>query len=230
MVTWGCAHAYLGGWWGTVVSIHGSLMPCFPCLQAAHVPLPARGRPAMAIVQTLPVPLEAVAEGATQLRTTTCSPPATMGSVGSLLPVRPRHDCASDGDPSTASFCKQEGLLGATPEETRVSVPGVTHSYANGGFCGDWLDASSPASPCSDSDDLRDDQAPSDHLRGPPPKLVPVSGKLEEVRGQQQGGWVCAAVLILHPVPHCDCWLRCVKWCHMATLLVPLGKWQSLCS
>ncbi|NXD01881.1 N4B3A protein, partial [Certhia familiaris] len=136
--------------------------------------------PAMAIVQTLPVPLEAVAEGATQLRATAHSPPAAMGSVGSLLPVRPRHDCSSDGDPSTASFCKQEGLLGVTPEEPRVSVPGVTHSYANGGFCGDWLDASSPASPCSDSDDLHDDQAPSDHLRGPPPKLVPVSGKLEE--------------------------------------------------
>ncbi|NXN85381.1 N4B3A protein, partial [Bombycilla garrulus] len=136
--------------------------------------------PAMAIVQTLPVPLEAVSEGATQLRATACSPPATMGSVGSLLPVRPRHDCASDGDPSTASFCKQEGLLRATPEEPRVSAPGITHSYANGGFCGDWLDASSPASPCSDSDDLRDDRAPSDHLRGPPPKLVPVSGKLEE--------------------------------------------------
>ncbi|NWZ80211.1 N4B3A protein, partial [Poecile atricapillus] len=136
--------------------------------------------PAMAIVQTLPVPLEAVSEGATQLRATACSPPAAMGSVGSLLPARPRHDCTSDGDPSAASFCKQEGLLRATPEEPRVSVPGVTHSYANGGFCGDWLDASSPASPCSDSDDLRDDQAPSDHLRGPPPKLVPVSGKLEE--------------------------------------------------
>uniref|UniRef100_U3K1Z6 Leucine zipper tumor suppressor 2 n=1 Tax=Ficedula albicollis TaxID=59894 RepID=U3K1Z6_FICAL len=134
----------------------------------------------MAIVQTLPVPLEAVAEGAAQLRTTACSPPAAMGSVGSLLPVRPRHDCATDGDPSTASFCKQDGLLRAMPEEPRVSVPGATHSYANGGFCGDWLDASSPASPCSDSDDLRDDQAPSDHLRGPPPKLVPVSGKLEE--------------------------------------------------
>ncbi|XP_029814434.1 leucine zipper putative tumor suppressor 2 [Manacus vitellinus] len=136
----------------------------------------------MAIVQTLPVPLEAAAEGATQLRAAACSPPATMGSVGSLLPVRPRHDHTSqpcDGDPST-TFCKQEGLLQATPEEPRVSVPIVTHSYANGGFCGDWLDASSPASPCSDSDELRDDQAPSDHLRGPPPKLIPVSGKLEE--------------------------------------------------
>uniref|UniRef100_A0A8C5TIU3 Leucine zipper tumor suppressor 2 n=1 Tax=Malurus cyaneus samueli TaxID=2593467 RepID=A0A8C5TIU3_9PASS len=47
-----------------------------------------------------------------------------MGSVGSLLPVRPHHDCTSDGDPSTASFCKQEGLHHTTPEEPRVSVPG----------------------------------------------------------------------------------------------------------
>lgn len=185
---------WVGG--GALLSVPMARMPCLLCLQAAHVPLPTGGPPAMAIVQTLPVPLEAVAEGATQLCTTARSPPAAMGSVGSLLPARPRHDCASDGDPSTASFCKQEGLLRATPEEPRVSVPGVTHSYANGGFCSDWLDASSPASPCSDSDDLRDDQAPSDHLRGPPPKLVPVSGKLEEVGGQQEGVCVCAAVLI----------------------------------
>ncbi|NXA05435.1 N4B3A protein, partial [Sapayoa aenigma] len=139
--------------------------------------------PAMAIVQMLPVPLEATAEGVTQLHAVACSSVAAMGSVGSLLPVRPRHDHASqpcDGDPSTASFCKQEGLLRATPEEPCMSLPSVTHSYANGGFCGDWLDASSPASPCSDSDELHDDQAPSDHLQGPPPKLVPVSGKLEE--------------------------------------------------
>lgn len=180
---------------GALLSVPMALMPCLSCPQAAHAPLPAGGPPAMAIVQTLPVPLEAVAEGATQLHTTTRSPPATMGSVGSLLPARPRHDCASDGDPSTASFCKQEGLLQATPEEPRVSMPGVTHSYANGGFCGDWLDASSPASPCSDSDDLHDDQAPSDHLRGPPPKLVPVSGKLEEVR-RAGAGWmgVCCSL------------------------------------
>uniref|UniRef100_A0A803V4E3 Leucine zipper tumor suppressor 2 n=1 Tax=Ficedula albicollis TaxID=59894 RepID=A0A803V4E3_FICAL len=48
-----------------------------------------------------------------------------MGSVGSLLPVRPRHDCATDGDPSTASFCKQDGLLRAMPEEPRVSASGL---------------------------------------------------------------------------------------------------------
>ncbi|NXK79938.1 N4B3A protein, partial [Amazona guildingii] len=145
--------------------------------------------PVMAIVQTLPVPLEAVAEGAAQLRAAAHSPPATMGSVGSLLPGRPRHDRVSqpcDGDPPTASFRKQEGLLWTTqrdppsPEESHSAMPGVTHAYANGGFCGDWLDVPSPTSPCSDSDEPRDDQAPSGHLRGPPPKLVPVSGKLEE--------------------------------------------------
>ncbi|XP_074015047.1 leucine zipper putative tumor suppressor 2 [Numenius arquata] len=143
----------------------------------------------MAIVQTLPVPLEAAAEGAAQLRAAPRSPPAAMGSVSSLLPGRPRHDRAGqpcDGGLPTASFRKQEGLLRATPrdppspEEPRVAVPSVTHAYANGGFCGDWLDAPSPTSPCSDSDEPRDDRALSGHLRGPPPKLVPVSGKLEE--------------------------------------------------
>lgn len=178
-----------------------------PCPQAACVPLPAGGPPAMAIVQTLPVPLETAAEGSAKLRTATHSPPAAMGSVGSLLPGRPRHDCAGqpcDGGPPTASFRKQEGLLRASPreppspEEPRMAVPSVAHAYANGGFCGDWLDAPSPASLCSDSDEPHDDRAPSDHLQGPPPKLVPVSGKLEEVRGRQQqvewvlGSWLCS--------------------------------------
>ncbi|NXT18716.1 N4B3A protein, partial [Syrrhaptes paradoxus] len=145
--------------------------------------------PAMAIVQTLPVPLEAATEGAVQLCAAAPSPPSTMGSVGSLLPGRPCHDRAGqpcNRGPPAASFHKQEGLLRATPqdppspEEPHAAVPGVTHAYANGGFCGDWLDVPSPASPCSDSDEPRDDPAPSGHLRGPPPKLVPVSGKLEE--------------------------------------------------
>ncbi|NXN59473.1 N4B3A protein, partial [Rynchops niger] len=145
--------------------------------------------PAMAIVQTLPVPLEAAAEGAAQLRAAPHSPSATMGSVSSLLPGRPRHDRTGqpcDGGLPTASFRKQEGLLRATPrdplspEEPHTAVPSVAHAYANGGFCSDWLDAPSPASPCSDSDEPRDDRALSGHLRGPPPKLVPVSGKLEE--------------------------------------------------
>ncbi|NXH23371.1 N4B3A protein, partial [Bucco capensis] len=145
--------------------------------------------PTMAIVQTLPVPLEATAEGAAQLRTTARSSPAAMGSVGSLLPSRPHHDRASQScnrENPAASFHKQEGLLQNTPqdsqsfEEPRATVLGITHAYANGGFCGDWLDVPSPTSPCSDSDEPRDDQATNDHLQGPPPKLIPVSGKLEE--------------------------------------------------
>ncbi|XP_009998461.1 PREDICTED: leucine zipper putative tumor suppressor 2 [Chaetura pelagica] len=112
-----------------------------------------------------------------------------MGSVGSLLPSRPRHDRAGqpcDGGAPTASFRKQEGLLRATPrdpphpEDPCTTVPSVIHAYTNGGFCSNWLDASSPISPCSDSDEPHDDRAPSGHLQGPPPKLVPVSGKLEE--------------------------------------------------
>ncbi|NXF37041.1 N4B3A protein, partial [Nyctibius bracteatus] len=143
--------------------------------------------PAMAIVQTLPVPLEAAAEGAAQLRAATRSPPATMGSVSSLLPGRPCHDHTGqpcDGEPPATSFRKQEGLLQATPqdppspEEPCTAEPGF--AYANGGFCSDWLDAPSPISLCSDSDEPRDDRASSGHLRGPPPKLVPISGKLEE--------------------------------------------------
>ncbi|NXL41144.1 N4B3A protein, partial [Podilymbus podiceps] len=145
--------------------------------------------PAMAIVQTLPVPLEATAEGAAQLRAATRSPPAAMGSVGSLLPGRPHQDHAGqpcDGGTRTSSFRKQEGLLRATPRdppsggEPCTAMPGITHAYANGGGGGDWLDAPSPASPCSDSDEPRDDRTQSGHLRGPPPKLGGVSGKLEE--------------------------------------------------
>ncbi|NWW43046.1 N4BP3 protein, partial [Pedionomus torquatus] len=114
--------------------------------------------PTMAIVQTLPVPLEAAAEGTAQLRAAPRSPPTTMGSVGSLLPGRPHHDRAGqpcDGGLPTTSFRKQEGLLRVSPlspEEPRLAVPNEPH----------------------------DDRALSGHLRGPPPKLVPVSGKLEE--------------------------------------------------
>nr|XP_013810415.1 PREDICTED: leucine zipper putative tumor suppressor 2 [Apteryx mantelli mantelli] len=85
---------------------------------------------------------------------------------------------------------RQDGLLQATPQDPLLhalppkkpcsAVPGVAHAYANEGFHGDWLEAASPVSPCSDSDEARDDQAQSGNIRGPPPKLVPISGKLEE--------------------------------------------------
>ncbi|XP_025925313.1 leucine zipper putative tumor suppressor 2 isoform X1 [Apteryx rowi] len=149
----------------------------------------------MAIVQTLPVSIEAAPEGAAQLRAGARSPPASrgaMGSVGSLISGRPCHDRSckpSEGGPP-GPFRKQDGLLQATPQDPLLhalppkkpcsAVPGVAHAYANEGFHGDWLEAASPVSPCSDSDEARDDQAQSGNIRGPPPKLVPISGKLEE--------------------------------------------------
>lgn len=167
--------------------------PRFSSPQAARAPQPAGGPPAMAIVQTLPVSIEAAPEGAAQLRAAARSPPSSrgaMGSVGSLIAGRPCHD-RSCQPPATSSFLLHDGLLRASPPDPLLhalppkkpcsAAPGVAHAYANEGFHGEWLEAASPVSPCSDSDEARDERAPGGSIRGPPPKLVPVSGKLEEV-------------------------------------------------
>lgn len=39
-----------------------------------------------------------------------------------------------------------------------------------------------PTSPCSDSEDQRDNRTLNGNIGGPPPKLIPVSGQLEKVR------------------------------------------------
>ncbi|NXC44660.1 N4B3A protein, partial [Penelope pileata] len=137
--------------------------------------------PAMAIVQTLPVSIEATPEGAAR---------GTMGSVGSLIAGRPCHDRSCQPPGTGGPFRAQDTLLRASPPEPLLhalphkkpcsAVPAVTHAYTNEGFHGEWLEAASPVSPCSDSDEARDERAPSGSIRGPPPKLVPVSGKLEE--------------------------------------------------
>ncbi|XP_050567914.1 leucine zipper putative tumor suppressor 2 [Cygnus atratus] len=161
--------------------------------EAARAPQPAGGPPAMAIVQTLPVSIEAAPEGAAQLRAAARSPPSSrgaMGSVGSLIAGRPCHDRSCQPPGGGGSFRVHDGLLRASPPDPLLhalppkkpcsAAPGVAHAYANEGFHGEWLEAASPVSPCSDSDEARDDRAPSGSIRGPPPKLVPVSGKLEE--------------------------------------------------
>ncbi|XP_068954861.1 leucine zipper putative tumor suppressor 2 isoform X3 [Petaurus breviceps papuanus] len=141
----------------------------------------------MAIVQTLPVPLEA-----TTPESTASHPPhlPTMGSVSSLISGRP---CPGGGPapchhaPSGPPFFRQQdGLLlrggGCRAQEplcppvpTRKPVGNAGFAYINEDFRGD-----SPSSPCSDPEDAREQQARSAHLRGPPPKLIPVSGKLEK--------------------------------------------------
>ncbi|XP_037660133.1 leucine zipper putative tumor suppressor 2 isoform X2 [Choloepus didactylus] len=136
----------------------------------------------MAIVQTLPVPLEPTPEATSALQA-----PA-MGSVSSLIsgrpcpggPAPPRHH----GPSGPTFFRQQDGLLrgGYGAQEPlcpavppRKAVPGTTFTYINEDFR-----TESPPSPSSDVEDAREQQARHAHLRGPPPKLIPVSGKLEK--------------------------------------------------
>ncbi|XP_052040991.1 leucine zipper putative tumor suppressor 2 isoform X2 [Apodemus sylvaticus] len=105
----------------------------------------------MAIVHTLPVPLEPARETATAPQT-----PA-MGSDGLLR----------------GGYEAQEPLCPAVPP--RKAVPGNSFTYVNEDFR-----TESPPSPSSDVEDPREHQAHNAHLRGPPPKLIPVSGKLEK--------------------------------------------------
>lgn len=136
----------------------------------------------MAIVQTLPVPLEPAPEA------TTAPQAPAMGSVSSLIsgrpcpggPAPPRHH----GPPGPTFFRQQDGLLrgGYEAQEPlcpavppRKAVPSTSFTYINEDFR-----TESPPSPSSDIEDAREQRARNAHLRGPPPKLIPVSGKLEK--------------------------------------------------
>lgn len=147
----------------------------------------------MAIVHTLPVPLEAAPEAAT-------APQApAMGSVSSLISGRPCPGGAAPprhhGPPGPTFFRQQDGLLRGSYEAQeplcpavppRKTVPATTFTYINEDFR-----TESPPSPSSDGEDARDQRARNAHLRGPPPKLIPVSGKLEKVSSNPAlGTWV----------------------------------------
>ncbi|XP_048663132.1 leucine zipper putative tumor suppressor 2 [Marmota marmota marmota] len=145
----------------------------------------------MAIVHTLPVPLEPAPEA-------TAAPQVpTMGSVSSLISGRPcpggpapsRHH----GPPGPTFFRQQDGLLrgGYETQEPlcpavppRKNVPSTSFTYINEDFR-----TETPPSPSSDIEDTREQRARSAHLRGPPPKLIPVSGKLEKAFGERQRHW-----------------------------------------
>lgn len=73
------------------------------------------------------------------------------------------------------------------------AVAGAVGGGSNGNYgyvsdeaaVGDWNDnlVVAAASPCSDSEDQRDNRTLNGNIGGPPPKLIPVSGQLEKVRG-----------------------------------------------
>lgn len=72
-----------------------------------------------------------------------------------------------------------------------ASADGAAGAAANGNYVhgkgevvvGDWNDnlVVTTASPCSDSEEQRDNRTLNGNIGGPPPKLIPVSGQLEKV-------------------------------------------------
>ncbi|XP_066549003.1 leucine zipper putative tumor suppressor 2 homolog isoform X2 [Amia ocellicauda] len=159
----------------------------------------------MALVQTLPVPTDCQSSGIdAPHRSLSRSPSAqgAMGSVSSLISGRPyqeRHCRAADPTtkgrkPGPGGFRQQDGqprsagsqdpLVTNASQPARKSASGSgNYAYLNEEFVGDWNDnhvAVAPSSPCSDPEEARECRGLNGNIGGPPPKLVPVSGKLEK--------------------------------------------------
>ncbi|XP_063817975.1 leucine zipper putative tumor suppressor 2 [Pseudophryne corroboree] len=161
----------------------------------------------MAAVQTFPPSIDQNTEvNVPQSQPGSRSPATdnTMGSVSSLISGRPYHDkqCKASEFSSKCRkpvsmpnfFKQQEGLLknnynsqdplfnGLSTKKPCAAAPGSNgnYTYVNEDFKEEWHEARAPTSPYSDVDDMREDRALSGNIRGPPPKLIPVSGKLEK--------------------------------------------------
>ncbi|KAG9346168.1 hypothetical protein JZ751_007986 [Albula glossodonta] len=129
---------------------------------------------------------------------------APMGSVSSLISGRayPERHCrpgelgARSRKPTPATSCfrtsgSQEHLVSSAPPTQKqptasgngniVTNGNGNYAYLNEDFVGDWNDNHvTPGSPGSDQEDIREGGATNGNVGGPPPKLVPVSGKLEK--------------------------------------------------
>ncbi|XP_016112246.1 leucine zipper putative tumor suppressor 2 homolog [Sinocyclocheilus grahami] len=133
----------------------------------------------------------------------------TMGSVSSLISGRTyqeRH-CRAASDfgakyrkptPATSCFRQQEGTLRSASSQEQLltrqpPLPAKNKSSAlisagNGNYgylsdepVGDWNDNHvTPCSPSSDTEEPPDNRGMNGNIGGPPPKLIPVSGKLEK--------------------------------------------------
>lgn len=137
------------------------------------------------------------------------SPTGTMGSVSSLISGRTyqeRH-CRAVSDfsarlrkplPATSCFRQQEGTLrrASSQEElldnqpplpiknkptTLMTAGNGNYGYMSDEVVGDWND--NHVKPCSDTEETQDNRGTvnNSNIGGPPPKLIPVSGKLEKV-------------------------------------------------
>lgn len=137
-------------------------------------------------------------------------PPSTlepMGSVGSLIATRPgpypdQHVGAelgarvrrqTPGATCLGSESPQEPLLHnilplkkqsstASSRGLQRETGNANYAYLNEEYVDDWNDNyGMPASPGSDMDEIRGGSGIHENMEGPPPKLIPVSGKLEKV-------------------------------------------------
>ncbi|XP_068111406.1 leucine zipper putative tumor suppressor 2 [Hyperolius riggenbachi] len=161
----------------------------------------------MAAVQALPLSIDQkpeVSDPQSPLVPTSPVPENTMGSVSSLISGRPYHDkqCKASEfsgkcrkPASMPNFFKQQDgliknnynsqdpLFSGLPTKKPCAAPAAT-SGGNGNYAyvndEEWREARAPNSPSSDVDDVREDRNVNGNIRGPPPKLIPVSGKLEK--------------------------------------------------
>ena len=129
-------------------------------------------------------------------------PPSTldpMGSVSSLIAARPgpyqdhrsgvelgaRVRRSTPGAPCLGSQSPQDPLLQNLPplkkqSSTSFSSTNGNFTYLNEDYLGDWNEnLVVPVSPGSDADEMKGDL--NGNMGGPPPKLIPISGKLEKV-------------------------------------------------
>lgn len=136
------------------------------------------------------------------------APPSTldpMGSVGSLISTRPgpyqdhrsgvelgaRVRRPTPGASCLGSESPQDPLLQSIPplkkQSSTTSNKGLekeggngNYTYLNEDYVGDWNDNHvTPASPGSDAEEIKEGSGLNGNVGGPPPKLIPVSGKLE---------------------------------------------------
>lgn len=131
-----------------------------------------------------------------------------MGSVSSLIPARPgpyhtdhrsgvelgaRVRRPTPGASCLGSESPQDPLLQGIPplkkQSSTTSSRGQekesgngNYTYLNEDYVGDWNDNQvTPGSPGSDVDEIKEGLRLNGNMGGPPPKLIPVSGKLEKV-------------------------------------------------
>ncbi|CAJ1080114.1 leucine zipper putative tumor suppressor 2 homolog isoform X1 [Xyrichtys novacula] len=128
-----------------------------------------------------------------------------MGSVSSLIAARPgpyqdlrsgvelgtRMRRPTPGTSCLGSESPQDPLMQNIPPLMKQSSTGSNrgqekdsgngnHTYLNEDFVGDWNDNHvTPGSPGSDADGMKEGSGLNGNVGGPPPKLIPVSGKLE---------------------------------------------------